>query len=280
MPGAVAGTRATSTSALASVSFLLLGLLAAIVYLSTDSMIVSGLAIASVATASAAALLIGPRWYGVERRWPWTLLAAACLAFLVGALFRPWASVAARRARVHRRRLHDPRVRPHVRGSGRLPAHPPRREAARAHRRPHRRRRRRAGRRAAVLGARRRCRGPLRRDLRAGLRLPALRRRARAAGHQPRLHDGGPRPELPVADRQHGDAARGRHGVRDHRPDRRADRLPPARPAVHLRLRADRRERARTRRCGTSARSPACRCRGGRCTGCCCSARRWRCRSC
>jgi diguanylate cyclase (GGDEF)-like protein len=93
MPGAVAGTRATSTSALASVSFLLLGLLAAIVYLSTDSMIVSGLAIASVATASAAALLIAPKWYGVERRWPWTLLAAACLAFLVGALFRPWTSV-------------------------------------------------------------------------------------------------------------------------------------------------------------------------------------------
>jgi diguanylate cyclase (GGDEF)-like protein len=75
------------------VPFLVLGLVAAAVYLTTDAMAVSGLALASVAIASAAALLIAPRWYGVERRWPWTLLAAACLAFLVGALFRPWASV-------------------------------------------------------------------------------------------------------------------------------------------------------------------------------------------
>jgi diguanylate cyclase len=92
MPRAVSTLRATPSSALASVLFLALGLVAASVYLTTDSMAVSGLAIAAVGIGSAAALVVGPWRYRVRRRWPWTLLAIACLCFLVGALLRPWAA--------------------------------------------------------------------------------------------------------------------------------------------------------------------------------------------
>jgi diguanylate cyclase (GGDEF)-like protein len=85
--------RATPSTALAPGLFLAFGLLAAVVYLVTDSMVVSAVAIAATALTSAAALLIGPRWFNARRRLPWTLLAAASVAFLVGALVRPWASV-------------------------------------------------------------------------------------------------------------------------------------------------------------------------------------------
>jgi diguanylate cyclase (GGDEF)-like protein len=80
------------SSGLGSGVFVLLGLVAASVYLAAPDTSVSGLAFVVVGLATAVTLALGPRLFRVQRRWPWRFLSAASVFFVVGAVLRPWAA--------------------------------------------------------------------------------------------------------------------------------------------------------------------------------------------
>jgi diguanylate cyclase len=86
-----AGFRPSSNTWTLPTLFLLGGLLAAVVYVTAESPVVRALAFASVGAGSAGALVLGLRRHRATPRWPWALLAASCVAFLLGALLRSWA---------------------------------------------------------------------------------------------------------------------------------------------------------------------------------------------
>ncbi|HTF12503.1 MAG TPA: hypothetical protein VK659_30470, partial [Asanoa sp.] len=92
MPRAVSVGSKTPASALPAGVFILVGLVAAIAYLLTDSTVASGVAFAIVGGGAAAALIIGPRRFHARPRWPWVLLAIASVLFVVGATIRPWST--------------------------------------------------------------------------------------------------------------------------------------------------------------------------------------------
>ncbi|HEV7710318.1 MAG TPA: EAL domain-containing protein [Asanoa sp.] len=92
MPRAVSAGSKTPASAFAAGVFILVGLVAAIVYLLTDGTVANGIAFAVVGGGAAAALIIGPRRFNARPRWPWVLLAIASVLFVVGAAIRPWST--------------------------------------------------------------------------------------------------------------------------------------------------------------------------------------------
>ncbi|HEY3007209.1 MAG TPA: EAL domain-containing protein [Micromonosporaceae bacterium] len=72
--------------------FVLLGAVAAVVYLLDLSTIATTAAFAGVGIGCVVALVVGPRWNRADVRRPWTLLAIAAALFLVGAVIRPWSA--------------------------------------------------------------------------------------------------------------------------------------------------------------------------------------------
>ena len=78
--------------AAAAAMFVVLGAVAALVYLLDLSTITTTGAFAVVGIGSVVALVEGPRWNRAVIRRPWILLAIAAAFFLVGALVRPWAA--------------------------------------------------------------------------------------------------------------------------------------------------------------------------------------------
>jgi len=73
-------------------TFAALGVVAAAVYLANISPIADLAAFTAAAVGSTVALVVGPRRHGAGPAVTWWLLAAACVAFMVGAIARPWAA--------------------------------------------------------------------------------------------------------------------------------------------------------------------------------------------
>jgi diguanylate cyclase (GGDEF)-like protein len=91
MPRAVSVVRKMLSSGLGSGVFVLVGLVAAGVYLTGDQA-TSAIAFVVVGVGTAAALAAGPFLFRVERWWPWLFLSSACVFFAIGAVLRPWAA--------------------------------------------------------------------------------------------------------------------------------------------------------------------------------------------
>ncbi|HEY6592681.1 MAG TPA: EAL domain-containing protein [Asanoa sp.] len=83
--------RTALSSGLGSGVFVVLGLVAAAVFLTADQA-ASAVAFVVVGIGTAAALAAGPFLFRVDRRWPWLVLSIACVAFTIGAVLRPWAA--------------------------------------------------------------------------------------------------------------------------------------------------------------------------------------------
>lgn len=81
----------TLSAGLVHALFMLGGLIAATVYVTAESPVLRGLAFCAVGVGSAVALVVGITRYRATPAWPWGCLAAACIAFLLGALLRTWA---------------------------------------------------------------------------------------------------------------------------------------------------------------------------------------------
>ncbi|GIF76339.1 EAL domain-containing protein [Asanoa siamensis] len=92
MPRAVSAGATPLATAIPAGLFVLAGLFAAIAYIVVDNAVVSGVVFAVVGAGAAAALVTGAQWHRARPRWPWFLLGAASLFFVVGAIMRPWAS--------------------------------------------------------------------------------------------------------------------------------------------------------------------------------------------
>jgi diguanylate cyclase (GGDEF)-like protein len=71
--------------------FVVLGAVAAVVYLLDLSTIATTLAFVGVGIGSVVALVVGPQWNRAVIRRPWIYLTIAAALFLVGAVIRPWA---------------------------------------------------------------------------------------------------------------------------------------------------------------------------------------------
>ena len=80
---------AGASGAWGAYAFIAGGVLAGIVYAAAISDTWSAVAFAAVGFGAVIALAVGPRWQHAEPRQPWTLLSAASVFFIVGALTRP-----------------------------------------------------------------------------------------------------------------------------------------------------------------------------------------------
>ncbi len=87
----VVKARSVPASAAASAMFVVLGVVAAVVYLLDLSTITTTLAFVGVGVGSVVALVVGPQWNRAVIRRPWMYLAIGAALFLVGAVIRPWA---------------------------------------------------------------------------------------------------------------------------------------------------------------------------------------------
>jgi diguanylate cyclase (GGDEF)-like protein len=83
---------AGGSGSVGALAFLVLGVAAAVVYSLSLSPTITAGAFAVVGLGTVAALVVGPSWQHAQPRRPWTLLAAACALFLIGALTRSWAA--------------------------------------------------------------------------------------------------------------------------------------------------------------------------------------------
>ncbi|GIF66544.1 hypothetical protein Ais01nite_45790 [Asanoa ishikariensis] len=92
MPRAVSAVAKSQAPAFLAGLFVLVGLAAAIAYLVVDSTTASGITFAVVGAGAAASLVIGSGRNGARPRWPWLLLGAASILFVIGAILRPWST--------------------------------------------------------------------------------------------------------------------------------------------------------------------------------------------
>ncbi|SNT27263.1 diguanylate cyclase (GGDEF) domain-containing protein [Asanoa hainanensis] len=92
MPRAVSAVAKSQAPALWAGLFVLVGLAAAIAYLLVDSTTASGITFAVVGAGAAASLVIGSGRNSARPRWPWLLLGAASVLFVIGAIVRPWST--------------------------------------------------------------------------------------------------------------------------------------------------------------------------------------------
>jgi diguanylate cyclase (GGDEF)-like protein len=82
---------AGAAGSLGAYAFLGAGIAAGIVFVASDSTLVSTLAFTAVALGAIIALAGVPSWHRVEAVRPWMLLSGASVLFLLGMLARPWA---------------------------------------------------------------------------------------------------------------------------------------------------------------------------------------------
>ncbi|GAA1865902.1 putative bifunctional diguanylate cyclase/phosphodiesterase [Asanoa iriomotensis] len=90
MPRAVSAGAKPLASAIPAGLFVLVGLVAAIAYVVVGNM--ADVLFVIVGLGASVALVVGPIRHRARPSWPWFLLAAASVLFLVGAIVRPWSA--------------------------------------------------------------------------------------------------------------------------------------------------------------------------------------------